>query len=331
MDLRNRTSSVTKLQTNMLQGYFKMIIDSHYVDTSWKNKVESCVKKGVVGKYKVNYAAANDKIRALGIEKYEIEDMDTTIISTIILYERDVTMHEVKSRIRGVVNSVNEDRKYFAHQNGNETDLELYHRMVVAVNNMFKLASAVDDDVLLHDNARITYRRKYTEQLSDILESIEEDRYELFKEQERIRTIEKDVFALKTTNNFNYVWKRLIEKYLGDWSLDSESRRNYYEFIIKAADAGIQRAYVNVGNFYFDGELGQIDYKKAEEYYVKAGEELGIREKYKLASIYINGKSEEHSVQEGQTILNKIGHENKELIQWKRDDGFVCYEWRKKR
>lgn len=331
MDLRNRISSVTKLQTNMLQDYLKMIIDNHYTDNSWKGEVERCIKKGATGEHKVNYVAANDKIRAVGMDKYEITDMDTTIISTLILYEQNVTMHKVNSRIRSIVNSVNEDRKYFAHQNGNESDLELYHHIVVAVNNMFKLASAVDDDIVLHDNARITYCRKYTEQLGDILESIEEDRYEHFKEQERIRIIEKDVFSLKSTNNFDYVWRILTEKYLGEWSLDSDSRKNYYDFFIMAADAGIQRAYVNVGNFYFDGDLGEIDYKKAEEYYVKAGEELGIREIYKLASIYINRKSEEHSVQEGQTMLKNFGHENKELIQWKRDDGFVCYEWRKKR
>lgn len=331
MDLRNRTSSVTKLQTNMLQDYLQMIIDDHYTDDSWKEKVERCIKKGAAGEHKASYAAANDKIRAVGIDKYEIIDMDTTIISTLILYEQEVTMHKVNNRIRSVINSVNEDRKYFAHPNGNESDLELYHHMIVAVNNMIKLASVVDGDIALDDNDRIIYRRKHTEQLCDMLESIEEDRYELFKEQERIRIIEKDVFALKTTNNFDYVWRILTEKYLGEWSLDSESRKNYYDFLIMAADAGIQRAYVYVGNLYFDGDLDEINYEKAEEYYVKAGEELGTREKYRLASIYINGKSNEHSIEEGKTILKKYEQDNRKLIHWEREDGFVCYEWRKKK
>ena len=78
-----------KILQRMLREYFKMEIETNFEGDTWKTQFLECVRNGAKGSHPKNYMGAWKKIQAKSMEKYDISDMDASIICTVLAWEKD--------------------------------------------------------------------------------------------------------------------------------------------------------------------------------------------------------------------------------------------------
>lgn len=257
MNVRNRMVDVVKLRCNACQDFLKMIIVE-----GWQQIIYNKAKKEVDtnGRFKDKYISAYEKMREIGIDNYNIDNMDVTFISEIVHGCRIIAPTNEKTRI--AIEQLTEDRNLTNHSNENEEDEELYLRGLLALCNLKDFVRAVDKyETNIGDEKRIEYRSKYSKRIDDLKDILDEERICLIQKR---KDIECDIRRILDCNDEKQrlnVWCKLSELYMDRyWKIEKNYER-YGEFMVKASDAGIKEAHGNAANYFF---LIKKDYAEGE-------------------------------------------------------------------
>ena len=125
MNIRNRMDDVVKLRENACQEFINFFL----ID-NWQQELFELARNEVKNKtQKVRYKGTYDKMLDLGIENYEVDKMDFTIISAIVdanHCNKFSAMKKINNKTRETLNLLRDTRNPNGHTTGNEDEEELY-------------------------------------------------------------------------------------------------------------------------------------------------------------------------------------------------------------
>ena len=112
MDIRNRMNDIVALRCHVCQAFLKMVLVP-----DWKEKLYRETQNAVErNSYKDNYIEAYNKMRDLGLEKYDVDCMDVSFISVIVFYCRGIAPAE--KRTKDALKKLTEDRNTAGRADG---------------------------------------------------------------------------------------------------------------------------------------------------------------------------------------------------------------------
>lgn len=236
MDVRNRMTDIVTLRTHALQDFLRMVLDEN-----WRNYIYSRAHAQVEGngQYKSNYISAYEKMRDVGIDNYDVDDMDVTFICVVINYCGAIAKTQYKTR--EALKKLTEDRNVTGHSNANEDDEELYLRGLLDLCNLRDFVKTIDQvETDIDDDARLNYRQKYINEIAQLMDLLDEERIELVQQR---KNIDKDVQRILNSDNPQKAWLDTMEIYSKKYISQEKDHEKYAAFIIAASDAGIVNAH----------------------------------------------------------------------------------------
>lgn len=250
MNIRNRMADVEKLRCNICQDFLKLIIQP-----GWQQVLYDKAKKEVDtnSKFKDKYIAAYRKMRDIGIDHYSIDNMDVTFISEILSWGC-TSVACAQAQTRNALKQLREDRNLNGHSSENEKAKDLYSRAFLALNNLSKFVTTVDEyETVIDDAKRLDYRQKYIPKIKELLNILDAERI-------RSESIQKDIERILSSKNPKYEWVNTYTKYM-TYHWKQGERDIYNEFIVRASDAGISSAH-NLAAQYFIYEKNSLEAEK---------------------------------------------------------------------
>jgi hypothetical protein len=326
MKIRNRLADIKVLQTHILQDYFKMELTVSFKGDEWKTEFHKRVQVGVNSQYSRSYMGAWDKIQIKGIDNYSVDDMDTTIIITI-LKGRDTFESCSSKKINQSLDNLQDDRNIDAHTTANEPDSELLQWAYGSLHNISKFVADVAKSSHASDENKNSFAKKYQGEIDTLRQHFEDDYKEALLNDEIEQTIKRDIAAIRTSKDPRRTSIDIFGKYFK--TKNSEGRIDFdlmYKFLHAEEEAGFLWACSHLGDRYFDGLMFPVDYKKAEKYYSEGFNEISPQQKLNLASIYNNNLGDTaHSKEEVREILKTCESPRWEIITYTTKDGYEFY------
>lgn len=244
MDIEYRMNDVDKLRTDVVQDFLKMAIKPNWQ----KNLYEKAEEAVNTNHYADNYINAFETMRDKGIECYSIEDMDFSLIATVICYCDEIV--KVKNKTRKELEKVREDRNLSRHLNGNEDDEELYLRGLLALCNLRSLVRAVDKyEISIGDKERLEFRNTYIPQIEELMDELDDERIELIQKTKKVKKDVETILSGIDEKTRSQLWIDMQELYWEHLRLDDEST-NYNEFVVEASDSGIIYAHLSAAEHF---------------------------------------------------------------------------------
>lgn len=330
MKIRNRIADIKTLQAHILQDYFRMALAASFVDDAWKPIFRDEVQKSVNSEYSRSYVGAWSKMQLKGIDNYSVDDMDTTIITTILKGPKDGPFGYCKfNKINQYLDYLQDDRNIDAHTTGNETDSELLQWAYGSLHDISRFISAVANakNCKVSYDERNSYARKYQAEIDSLRLQFENDYKEALWVEEIEQSINRNIERIKTSKNPHSTYTEIERQYFN--KQDNEGKLDlslYNRFMQTAADAEIVWACSWIGDVYFEGLKTDVDYIKAAEYYEKGFSQLAPPQKLRLASIYLNNLcGSSHTKEEGMTILKSCESPRWEINTYSSKDGYEFY------
>lgn len=271
MNIRNRLADVKKLCTNALQDFLKLVIKA-----DWKNDFYNICKKNVEeGNHPEVYPKAYEGIRAYGLEKYDITQMDITLMCALLLFNSNLLKYKLSSKTRKSVTVLKEDRNFKDHSDENEADDELYLTALVSLYNLRKFVDTEDLDVNIPDSdKKLAFKQKYEKAISELMFKIDDERFELVA---KYKQFQKDVDQiLNTTNENKYeTYRNICESYSAKSKTHESNRYLLAEFDAYAYERGVNEAK--------DGSLLYYalvhDFKKCNSIYISKFHKLAKKDR----------------------------------------------------
>lgn len=271
MNIRNRLADVKKLCTNALQDFLKLVIKA-----DWKNDFYNICKKNVEeGNHPEVYPKAYEGIRAYGLEKYDITQMDITLMCALLLFNSNLLKYKLSSKTRKSVTVLKEDRNFKDHSDENEADDELYLTALVSLYNLRKFVDTEDLDVNIPDSdKKLAFKQKYEKAISELMFKIDDERFELVA---KYKQFQKDVDQILNTRNENKyeTYRSICESYSAKSKTHESNRYLLAEFDAYAYERGVNEAK--------DGSLLYYalvhDFKKCNSIYISKFHKLAKKDR----------------------------------------------------
>ena len=334
MKIRNRIAEIKILQAHILQAYFRMALAANFVDDTWKSIFRDEVQKGKESAYRQSYVGAWEKMQLIGMDRYSIGDMDTTIITAILKGPKYGPFGNCKfNKINQNLDYLQDDRNIDAHTTGNETDFELLQFAYGSLHNLSGFISAVAKakESKVSDDERNSYARKYLAEIESLRLQFDNDSKEAFRVEDIEQSINRDIERIKTSKDPFRTYVEIEGQYINE--RDNEGKSDlilHKKFMKTAADAGIVWACPLIGDLYFEGILIDVDYSKAAEYYENGLSQLVPEQKLRLASIYLNDLcNSSQTKEEGMAIIKSCESPRWEIITYTSKDGYEFYSLKK--
>ncbi len=312
MNIRHRVSDIKDLQVLILQDYFRLGIKYAFPSGNWKQTFFNMVQEEILNKkYAARYNGAWGKLQYLGMDNYDITDMDTTII---------VAIHHNKSSfmflpsLNPILVNLTDDRNETGHSDAHETIGELLGWSYCALKNLERLlmkvrkSDRICSDILFDEADRTAFAKKYQDQIQGHFDGLENDYKDEVAEDVMIS---QDIKIIKSSKGGFFSWDKVYNKYL----TPPVDFRLVFKFLKKAADEEISESFSHLANMYYDEtdyneKIGiPVDYEEVAKLLLIdrkiSGRENDIWTDIILASIYINGLSQSHDADEGKKLLEK--------------------------
>ena len=273
MELRKRITEIKTLQAQILQSYLKINLEKHYKD-EWRNKLRECLTKGAK-EYPNGYQSAYREMIKLGIDNYDVSNMDCSIISIILRnWNGPLSKCRYWDIDKDIDNLFQSDRNIDAHANGNESVDDLF---LWACGTLFDLKKFIDK-ALDH-----FIKSDYTDQEKDEFGQ---------KNAVRIRTLQRLIVddyqeEIKWEIIMEDDLQRIFDSYhpiLEYGNLINKKYRictpSYYYFLKVCADGGIYQACYELADLYFYGSgylWPSIDGRKPPEGAPERNFELALK------------------------------------------------------
>lgn len=247
MDIRNRVADVIKLNCHVCQDFLKMIITE-----DWQYNFYNRTKKEIEnnGKYKEKFIVAYEKMRDFGTENYSVDDMDMTLVSSIVHGCKDLAPTNLKTRI--CIEKLIEDRNTLHHVNENEDDEELYLISLLNLCNLKKFIECVDKfEIQIDDIVRLEYRKKYSKKIKDLKCIIDNERIDLIYKNNIINRDIQSVLDCKSEDERNKKWCDIYKIYMDRYMKVEKNYNEFNKFMIRASDFGIKEAHSSAADYFF--------------------------------------------------------------------------------
>ena len=255
MEIRNRMADVVKLRCNACQAFLRM-----YLSNGWQQKLYDKAHDAVTNgrNYKDKYIAAYEKMRDKGIESYQIDEMDVTLVTELVTHNFDGT-GAVQNATRKALEQLRDDRNITGHSNENEDPEELYLRGLLALCNLRNFVRTVDKyETCIEDEKRLSYRKKYAAEIEELKTLLDDERIRLVQWE---KDTDKDIRMILESENPISVWLDIQQAYLNRyWKLEKD-RKKFFDFIVKASDAGVIFAHSSAASYFIHIKK---DYEEAE-------------------------------------------------------------------
>ena len=163
------------LLDDILRDFFQMGLDKNYKNNSWKKILEQEIEKGYQDRNsKRSFVNAWKAITNFGIEKYGVQDMDTSLIVALISKRNSpfaccACSEQIRSLLMG---HLREDRNIFAHK-GKRISYELEVRQRIVANTIehcreftFAVRDVQNGETIPLEDVRIVYQEKYRDKLN---------------------------------------------------------------------------------------------------------------------------------------------------------------------
>jgi hypothetical protein len=234
MDIRNRMTDVVTLRTHALQDFLRLVLCEN-----WRTYVYKRARTEIEGQFRNSYIDAYKKMRDVGIENYDIDDMDVSFICVIINYCGSIAKTQPKTR--DALKKLTGDRNATGHSDANEDDEELYRRGWRDLDNLREFVNTVDlVESSIEDGARLSYRQKYISEIDHLMDLLDEERIELLQYR---KNIQKDIQKVLNSDYPLKTWNEVHDMYMKKYFLQEKNLEKFAEFVIAAADAGIPYAH----------------------------------------------------------------------------------------
>jgi len=335
MKIRNRITDIKTLQAHILQDYFSMALDANFAGNTWKPIFRDEVQRSVNSLFSRSYIGAWEKMQLKGMDDYSIDDMDTTIITTILKGPKEGSFGCCKfNKINQYLDYLQDDRNIEAHTTGNENDSELLQWAYGSLHNISRFIAAVANakDCKVPDDQRNNYARKYQAEIESLRLLFESDYKTAFTSEEIDQSIKRDIERIKNSKDSFRTYVEIHGQYTN--KKNDEGKPDMLlcnRFMYAAADAGIVWAFPLIGDFHFEGLLTDLNFIKAAECYEKGFSQLTPPQKLRLASIYLNNLcGSSNKKEEGLTILKSCENPRWDIIKYKSKEGYEFYSLKKK-
>lgn len=312
MNIRHRVSDIKDLQVFILQDYFRLGIKYAFPSDDWKQTFFGMVQAEIINKkYAARYIGAWKKLQYLGLDKYDVTEMDTTIIVAIHRYGSPFMF---LANVNPILINLTDDRNETGHTDAHETISDLLGWSYCALKNLERLLMEVRNSdticsgVLFNEADRTDFVKNYQSQIQEHFNGLENDYKEEVAEDVMIN---QDINILKSSKGGFFSWGKVYNKYL----MSPVDFQLVFKFLRRAADEEIAESFSSLANMYYDEtdcneKMGlPVDYEEVAKLLLRdrkiSGRENDIRTDIILASIYINGLSQSHDADEGNNLLEK--------------------------
>lgn len=238
MNIQNRSADVKKLCTNALQDFLKLVIKA-----DWKNDFYNiCNKNCPKGKYCSNYSGAYEKILEDGLEKYDIRQMDITLICVLLEFNTNLLNYKLDDNTLEIVRFLRESRNFESHLSTNEEDEELYMEALIYLYKMkMFLKSIIRSSKIPKTEEKMKFYQKYIKNVSELMFKIDDERFELVA---KYKQFQKDVDQILNARNENKyeTYSNICESYRAKSIASINNRHILDEFNAYAYERGVDYA-----------------------------------------------------------------------------------------
>ena len=210
MNIENRLEDVARLRTHLLQDFLKMLVTDNWQSELYKVASEAVEKRK---KYRKTYESVYEKMREIGQENYRIEDMDVSLICSIVSF--CPTIVKVNQNTKDALDRVRIDRNVKGHSTNNEEVEELYLIGLLDLCDLRHFISTVDrEETDIPDEKRIAFFQEYSKKVNiNVLTVIASESYDSFVKglqseiaeavADRPRAVTPELFEGKTITDIN--------------------------------------------------------------------------------------------------------------------------------
>lgn len=214
----------------------------------WQQMLYDFAEDAVVNNrsYKEKYITAYEKMRDIGVNNYQIEDMDVTIISTIITFSNRIhNIARTEDATRNAMNQLRMDRNLSGHTNGNEDPEELYLQGLLDLVNLRNFVRTVDiSETNISNTERLAFRNQYIPKIEDLKSVMDEERFVLVhKSKEFDRDIQKVLDSEDQQSTWGKIFLKYAQRYVIDPEPSEKDLETLHEFEMRASDKGIRFAH----------------------------------------------------------------------------------------
>lgn len=299
---------IDDLMKNMLQDYIAMVVDRLSPDKSWPEIIDQILDDELSKPYlNQTYKDMKRNMDFVGKDEYTSKLLDVTAATSLLIFhgkELGLPSNGKTASIKSYVYSLRDDRNEMpAHSNANESEYEIFEWGVVTLGHMSRFLREVYECDEFEDKARERFKHDYRNRIKQAKASLEVDyRSHLLKE--------------KDAQEFDELLRKVLDskdpmafwEIANDFSDPRSPRRDlekYAAWVRKAADAGIDSAQELLGDMYYIGyapaNIGK-DWQEALKWY-ELIDNRSPKVEVDIASLYANGASEDHSVEEGLALI----------------------------
>lgn len=320
-------SVIDDLMKSMLQELITISTGYSFPEKSFSMIVAQIVEEELSKEHPVQaYRDINRRLKYLGSSDYSPKELDATASLALLIFH-GVEMGLCGNRVatlRSLLYSFRDDRNELAaHSTGNETEYEVFEWGVITLGHMSRFLEEVYSSDLFDEASRDGYRRMYKNRIKQAKGALALD-YKAFL-QEAHEDWELDALLRNVLDgdspNLGY------HEVANDFMRRDSPKHDFSKYIAwtkKAAEAGVDSAQNVLADWYYAGFSSagiEKDWEKALELY-EAIEERDPFVAARIASLYVNDVSTEHTRDEGMRLLDEYREKwNVETIE--HDDGAI--------
>lgn len=313
MEIRNRLEDVDKLRCNVCQDFMKLVIRPGWQQILY-NFAETAINNNL--SYKEKYRLVYEKMRDIGVNNYHVDDMDVTIISSILNYSHKIgNIASADEETLLALDQLRIDKNQKSHASTNEEIEALYLIGLLDLVNLHRFVRTVDSfEHGIPEADRHAFRQKYIPKIEELKLLLDDERIELVQKwKEFDRDIQK---VLDSEDQYN-TWIKIADKYGTRYILAPEpgekDLQSMHDFEKRASDKGIIFAHCRTADYLI---LYHKDFDEAER---------------RLLMLYdADGNLPKSEIREIINVINEwtlselpITDKLKKMIEDIRDQGYV--------
>lgn len=137
----------------------------------WQNIVYHKAEKEVSsGQHRDNYLMPLTSMKRIGVDKYDVLDMDLSFIRVVVFYIDRVLSITLNPKTKNYLVQLIDDRnENLGHRNYNESVEDLHKRGILALENLKRFVNLVStSETDINDSFRKEYQRRYLEEIDDL-------------------------------------------------------------------------------------------------------------------------------------------------------------------
>lgn len=323
---------IDDLMKNMLQDYISMVVDRFSPDKSW-SKIIDQILDNELSKPCPNqtYKDIKRNVDFVGRGEYTPKSLDVTAAACLLIYHgKDLGLpsNGKTASIKSYVYSLRDDRNEMpAHSNANESEYEIFEWGVVTLGHMSRFLRGVYECDEFESKARECFKHDYRNRIKQAKAGLEIDYRSHLLNENDAKELDELLRKVLSSENPQLAFHDIANGFFSNGSPRRDLKK-YVAWVRKAAAGGIDAALHSLGDSYYWGNnllSNDKDWQEALKWY-ELIDNRDPKVEVRIASLYANGASEDHSVEEGLALIES--YRDRWCIKTiKHADGVLEYQW----